>query len=97
MQESLATNGSLPGCLELVNPPYAKREQRFSAEGGESPNLQVGGAESRTGGGEGLPGCTSEALGARKLGRGRAERRRASFTPRGMLPRFSAREGERGR
>lgn len=35
---------------------------------------------------EGLPGCTSEALGARKLGWCRAERRRASLTPWGMHP-----------
>ena len=31
-----------------------------------------GGSEVKDDGGEGLPGCTSEALGARKLGRGRA-------------------------
>jgi hypothetical protein len=44
---------------------------------------------SRTGGGEGLPGCTSEVLGARKLGRGHAERRRKSLTSRGIHPLFS--------
>jgi hypothetical protein len=47
-------------------------------------------------GGEGLPGCTSDALGARKLGRGHASRRWESLTPRGLHPRFFAREGERG-
>ena len=54
-----------------------------------------GGAESRTGGGEGFPGCTSEALGARKLGRGRVERRRVSLMERGIHPRLS-RQGDAG-
>lgn len=55
-----------------------------------------GGAGSRTGGAEGLPGCTSEALGARKLGRGRAERRRVSLMPRGIHPRLFASGARRG-
>jgi hypothetical protein len=55
-----------------------------------------GGAESRTGGAEGLPGCTSEALGARKPGRGRAERRRVSLTPWGIHPLPFASAGRKG-
>jgi hypothetical protein len=49
-----------------------------------------GGAESRTDGGEGLTGCTSEALGARKLGRGRFGRRRVSLMERGIHPRYGS-------
>jgi hypothetical protein len=55
-----------------------------------------GGTESRTAGREGLPGCTSEALGARKLGRGQAGRRRVSLTPLGEHPRYWVGKAARG-
>jgi hypothetical protein len=43
MQESSATNGSLPWrSASLMNPPYAKREQRFSTEGGRKPKSARG-------------------------------------------------------
>jgi hypothetical protein len=77
---------SCPGCAELMNHPL--RETRTAFFGGRGAKAQTckGEAESRTGGGEGLPGCTREALRARKLGRGRVECLRASLTPLGILP-----------
>ena len=47
--------------------PYAKRNSVFRRKGGESPIVK-GGSSSRTTGAEGHPVCTSEVLGARKIG-----------------------------
>jgi len=58
--------------IVVVNPPYAKRNSVFRRKGGESP-LVKGGSPSRTTGAEGHPVCTSEVLGARKIGEEAAE------------------------
>lgn len=85
----------LPAGFLLKCPLTRNANSVFRRKGGESPNGK-GGAQSRTGGAGGLPGCTSEALRARKLGRDRSSRRRASFTARGILPPFFLRERARG-
>ena len=89
------TGAMLPAGFLLKCPLTRNANSVFRRKGGASPNGK-GGAQSRTGGAGGLPGCTSEALRARKLGRDRTSRRRASLTARGILPRIAARAGERG-
>lgn len=67
LQESPATNGSLPGRRLLVKCPLTRNANSvFRRKGGESPKGQ-GGVQSRTTGTEGHPVCTSEAR-ARKIG-----------------------------
>src|SRR4051812_756173 len=55
------------GRSAIGNVPLRETRQRFSAEGGRSPKGK-GGVPSRTTGAEGHPVCTSEVLGARKIG-----------------------------
>jgi len=71
-----------------MNPTYAKREQRFSAEGGRKPKWS-GGSEVKDGRRGGSP-CLHKRgfLGARKIGGNHAARRRESFTSRGTHPRL---------
>jgi len=79
-----------------MNPPDAKREQRFSAEGGRKPRWKGGSAvkDDRHGGAPGLHkrGFAS----AEDRGGGRAGRRRESLTARGMLPSFFRTRGREG-
>ena len=64
----------------------------FRRKGGESPNGQ-GGLQSRTTAAEGHPVCTSEALGARKIGEEVAEVAwHRSLTAGGFTPGFHTRE-----
>ncbi len=79
--------GAFLGVCFIDDAPYAKREQRFLAKGGRKPKSAGGERGQGRAAGRGHV-CTSEALGARKMGRCPDERRRVSLTTRGIHPLF---------
>ena len=82
--------------VDLVIPPYAKREQRFSAEGGRKPKGERGERSQGRSARRGTRSAQARFWERGRSGRSRAERRRVSLTLRGMRPRYFAPVGGRG-
>ena len=80
------------GELILVIPPYAKREQRFSAEGGRKPKGERGERSQGRSVRRGTRSAQARFWERGRSGRGRTERRRESLTLRGMRPRTDSPE-----